>query len=80
MMTVLLKILLPLFIFGVLWFLGGPTAAVFKLSENLGQIIQLLVWAALTSVGVFALVLAWAFISLRNRNIKTDWSWNKKTD
>jgi hypothetical protein len=26
------------------------------------------------------LMLAWAFISLRNRNKKSDWSWNKKFD
>jgi hypothetical protein len=50
------------------------------LSENLDQLTQLLVWAALTFVGVFALVLAWAFISLRNRDKKGDWSWNKETD
>ena len=77
-MTTLLKILLLLLIIGALWFVGGPTAIIFWLPENLDQIIQLLVWAALTSVGVFALMLAWAFISLRNRNNKDDWSWNKK--
>ena len=75
-----LKILLPLLIFGALWFVGGPTAIFFELSENLGQITQLLVWAALTFVVVFALVLAWAFISLRNRDKKDDWSWNKESD
>jgi membrane protein DedA with SNARE-associated domain len=75
-----LKILLPLLIFGALWFVSGTTATTFGLSENLDQLTQLLVWAALTFVGVFALMLAWAFISLRNRNIKSDWSWNKKFD
>ncbi len=75
-----LKILLPLLIFGALWFVGGTTATTFWLSENLDQITRLLVWAALTSVGVFALILAWAFISLRNRNKRADWSWNKKFD
>jgi hypothetical protein len=59
---------------------GGTTATTFWLSENLDQLTQLLVWAALTFVGVFALMLAWAFISLRNRNKKSDWSWNKKFD
>ncbi len=71
-MTALLKILWPLLIIGALWFVGGPMAIIFGLSENLDQILQLLVWAALTSVGVFALALAWAFISLRNRNKKFD--------
>jgi hypothetical protein len=78
-MTALLKILWPLLIFGAIWFLGGPTAIFFELPENLKQLTPLLVWAALASVGVFALVLAWAFISLRNPE-KTDWSWNKKAD
>ena len=77
-MTTLLKILWLLLIVGSIWFVDGPTAIIFWLPENLDQTIQLLVWAALTSVGVFALVLAWAFISLRTRNIKADWSWNKK--
>ena len=75
-----LKILWPLLIFWAIWFWGGPTAIIFGLSENLGQITQLLVWAALTSVSVFALVLAWAFISLRNRDKKDDWSWNKESE
>jgi membrane protein DedA with SNARE-associated domain len=75
-----LKILLPLLIFGALWFVSGTTATTFGLSENLDQLTQLLVRAALTFVGVFALMLAWAFISLRNRNKKSDWSWNKKFD
>jgi membrane protein DedA with SNARE-associated domain len=75
-----LKILLPLLIFGALWFVGGTTATIFLLSENLDQITRLLIWAALTFVGVFALMLAWAFISLRNRNNKDDWSWNKEAD
>ena len=71
-MTALLKILWLLLIVGSVWFVGGPTAIIFWLPENLDQITQLLVWAALTSVGVFALMLAWAFISLRNRNKKFD--------
>jgi len=75
-----LKILFPLLIFGALWFVGGTTATTFWLSENLDQITRLLVWAALTSVGVFALVLPWAFISLRNRDKKDDWSWDKESD
>jgi len=75
-----LKILWPLLIFGAIWFWGGPTATFLGFSENLGQITRLLVWAALTSVGVFALVLPWAFISLRNRDKKDDWSWDKESD
>ena len=75
-----LKILWPLLIFGAVWFLGGATSTNFWLSENLEQITQLLIWAALTFVGVFALMLVWAFISLRNRNNKDDWSWNKDFD
>lgn len=79
-MTILLKILLPLLIFWAVWFVGGPMAAIFWLSENLDQITQLLVWAALTSVGIFALMLAWAFISLRNRNKKGNWNRYKGDD
>jgi hypothetical protein len=79
-MTTLLKILWLLLIIGSVWFVGGPMAAIFWLSENLDQITQLLVWAALTSVGVFALALPWAFISLRNRDKKDDWSWDKESD
>ncbi len=75
-----LKILWLLLIFGAVWFLGGTTATIFWLFGNFDQIIPLLIWAALTSVGVFALALAWAFISLRNQNKKDDWSWNKKAD
>ncbi len=75
-----LKILWPLLIFGAVWFLGGTTPTFFWLSDNLDQITRLLIWAALTSVGIFALALAWALISLRNRNKKDDWSWNEKDD
>ncbi len=75
-----LKILWPLLIFGAVWFLGGTMPTIFWLFENLDQIIPLLIWAALTSVGVFTLALAWAFISLRNQNKKDDWSWNEKDD
>ncbi len=71
-MIALLKILLPLLIFGAIWFLGGPMATIILLSENLGQLTQLLIFAALTFVGVFALMLAWAFISLRNRDKKAE--------
>ena len=71
-MIALLKILLPLLIFGAIWFLGGPMATTFWLLENLEQLTQLLIFAALIFVGVFALMLAWAFISLRNRDKKTD--------
>ncbi len=73
-MIALLKILLPLLIFVALWFLGGPTATIFWLSENLEQLTQLLVFAALIFVGVFALMLAWAFISLRNQHHKKFYS------
>ncbi len=73
-MIVLLNILGLLLIFGAVWFLGGPMATIFWLSENLGQLTQLLVWAALTFVGVFALMLAWAFISLRNQHHKKFYS------
>ncbi len=79
-MTVLLKILLPLLIFGAIWYLDGPTAIFFELSENLDQLTWLLGLAALTFVVVFALVLAWAFNSLRNRDKKAGWSWDKKAD
>ncbi len=67
-----LKILWPLLIIGAVWFLGGTTATIFGLFENFDQIIPLLIRAALTSVGVFALMLAWAFISLRYRDNKAD--------
>ncbi len=79
-MTTLLKILWLLIISGSVWYLGGPRAIYFGLSENLDQLTQLLLWAALAFVGVFALVLAWAVNSLRNRDKKSDWSWDKKAD
>ncbi len=78
-MTALLKILWPLLIFGGGWFLGGPTPTIFLLLENLEQLTQLLVWAALTSVGIFALMLAWAFISLRNQHHKKFYSSREET-
>ncbi len=46
-MIALLKILLPLLIFVALWFLGGPAATIFWLSENLEQLTQLLIFAEL---------------------------------
>jgi len=73
-MTALLNILGLLLILGAVWFLGGPAATIYLWLENLEQITQLLIFAVLTSVGVFALMLAWAFISLRNQHHKKFYS------
>ncbi len=73
-MIVLLNILGLLLILGTVWFLGGPAATINLWLENLEQITQLLIFAVLTFVGVFALMLAWAFISLRHRDKKTNLS------
>ena len=78
-MTVL-KIIWVLFMFGSIWFVGGPMIIIDWFSENTEQLIRLLILAALISVGLFALIFAWAFNSLRNRDKKGDWSWSKEGD
>lgn len=63
-----LKILWPLLVFGVVWFLGGPNAAVVWLEENLELLIQLLAWTVIALIGLFVLAFIWAIISLRHQD------------
>ncbi len=63
-----LRILWPLLIFSVVWFLGGPNGGVVWLEENLELLIQLLAWGGITLAGLFVLAFIWAVISLRRRD------------
>ena len=63
-----LRIIWPLLIFGVVWFLGGPNGSVGWPEVNLERVTQSLVWGGVALIGLFALAFAWAVISLRHRN------------